>query len=232
MLKKTLFVLSLLLTLPFLAGCLEIEERVSIAPDGESNLKFKMRLTIPGEAKKNPLEEAKAELGSVGSGVEGVEVVDFGIKDQYGQMVLNIDLKANSFSALRKAYGTFPKEKKKGKKPEPSDEIEKIFSEKGFYKIKKRGKKLVIERKIGSSRKKKKAKGKDKDIEMLMSMMGVITLRFDLQVPSKVISTNAEDVDGNTLHWVIPLSYLENNKVTLRAEIESTPELVKAILKK
>ncbi len=230
--KRKLLFLSLLLMLPLLAGCLEIEERVSIAPDGVSTLDFKMRLAIPGEQKKGQAEEARSKLGDVGSGVDGVEVVDFGITDQYGQMVLNIDLKADSFSALQNAYATFPKEKKKGKKPEPGDEIEKVFSKEGFYTIKKKGNKLVVERKIGTARKKKKAKGEEKDVEMLMAMVGGIMLRFDLKVPSKVISSNAEEVDGDTLRWVIPLHYLEENRVTLRAEIESTPELAKALLKK
>ena len=234
MLKKIAAVLSLIIILPLLAGCFEVEERVSIAEDGVSKLDFKMRLVLPDDQKKkNPMDEAKGKLGNVGSGVEGVTVENFEVKDEYGQMILNLDLKADSFSALKNAYATFPKEeKKKGAKPEPGDQIEKVFSKKGFYTIKKSGKKLVIERKIGTKGKKKKSKGKDKDIEMLMSMLGGIMLRFDLVLPSKVISSNAEEVYGNTLHWVIPLQYLDGHVVTLRAEIESTPELAKAILRK
>jgi len=229
--RRTIFFILMILTLPLLAGCLEIEERVSVAADGVSTLDFKMRLAIPGEKKKGQVDEVREKLGGVGSGVEGVEVVDFGIKDQFGQMILNIDLKADSFSALKNAYATFPKEEKKGKKKEPGDVIEKIFTKDGFYSIKKKGKKLVIERSIGMKGK-KKAKGDEKDVEMLMAMLGGIMLRFDLKVPSKVISSNAEEVDGNLLRWVIPLHYLEENRVTLKAEIESTPELAKALLRK
>jgi hypothetical protein len=233
MFKRIALALSLILALPILAGCLEIEERVSIAEDGVSKLNFTMRLVVPADQiKKNPMDEAKGELSNVGSGVEGITVEKFEVRDEYGQMILDLDLKADSFNALRNAYATFPKEKKRGKKPDGGEVIEKLFSKKGFYAIKKKGKNIVLERRIGIKRKKRKSKGEDKDIDALMSMFGGIMLHFDLMVPSKVVSSNAEDVYGNMLRWTIPLNYLDGHEVTLRAEIESTPELAKAIFKK
>jgi len=225
--KKIIF-LSLLLILPLMAGCLDIEERVVIMPDGSSALKFKMRMAIPVEAKKkNPAGEIQEQLSTVGSGVDGVRMVDFGIEDKYGQLIFSMNLQADSFSALRKAYATFPRSTKKKRKKSGNDIIDQIFSKKGFYSIKKKRDKLVIERTIGL--KKKRKKSKDEDLDMLVSMMGAISMHFDLEVPSRVLSSNAEEVDGNTLHWIIPLQYLENNRVTLRAEIEATPELIKSI---
>ena len=235
MFKRIAMAVALVLALPIMAGCLEIEERVSIEPDGTAGLDFKMRLVVPADQmKKNPMDEAKGELSSVGSGVDGVTVEKFEVRDEYGQMILDLDLKADSFKALRNSYATFPKPDKSGKKAGGGDVIEKLFSKKGFYTIKKRGKKLVIERKVGIKRRKKKSKGKDKDkdIEALMSMLGGIMLHFDLVVPSKVISTNAQDTYGNTLRWAIPLNYLDGHEVKLRAEIESTPELAKSIFRK
>jgi hypothetical protein len=236
MFKRVALALSLVLLLPILSGCFEIGERVSIEPDGTAGLDFKMRLVVPEDQrkKKNPMEEAKGELSNVGSGVDGVTIEKFEVKDEYGQMILDMDLKADSFKALRNSYATFPKPDKSGKKAEGGEVIEKLFSKKGFYTMKKKGKKIVIERKIGIKRRKRKPKGKDKDkdIEALLSMLGGIMLHFDLVVPSKVISSNAQDVYGNTLSWVIPLNYLDGHEVKLRAEIESTPELAKAIFKK
>jgi hypothetical protein len=232
MFKKISIILSMLALVPLIAGCLEIEERVSIAPDGESALRFKMRMSIPAEMKKkkgNPAEEAKGKFKEVGKSVEGIELTKVDVKDEYGQMVLTLGLKANSFAALSNAYDTFPKDEEKDKAPDKDDELEKVFSKDGFYTIRKKGNRLVIERKIGTKKQKKKAKGKEKDAEMLSTMLGGVTMRFDLEVPSKVISSNAEEVDGQTLHWVIPLAYLDGHQVTLRAEIEATPELAKVL---
>lgn len=235
--KRFMLIMLCLVLLPLIAGCLDIEERVSIAPDGTSRMKFKFRMALPEQTKKKkPEQEVKTKLQEVGSGVEGLEVENLGIKDEFGQMIVYLNLKANSFEALRSAYDTFPKNDKKRDRnnPEPGDQIEDVFSKKGFYTIKKKGRNLIIERKLGTKkkRKKKKAKGKEEDLGTMMAMLGGITLRFDLEVPSRVISSNAEEVNGNVLHWVIPMQYLDTHKVTLRAEIESTPELTKALLRK
>ena len=50
-------------------------------------------------------------------------------------------------------------------------------------------------------------------------------IRFELFVPTKVITTNAGEVFGQDLRWESNLGYMLKNPLQLSVEIESTPEL-------
>lgn len=234
MIQRILCAASLIITSTLIAGCFEIEERVSIAPTGESSMVFKLRMSTP-EDSKSTSDDINKKLDGVGKGVDGVTIAEMGAKDIFGQKIFSFGLKAPSMKAMQRAYSTFPKEEKKGdaQKDALNKNIDSVFSEKGFYSVKSKGKNLLITRTFGSEVKAKKKKGKKDEMQGFAEMMNMMTggakFRFDLEVPTKVISSNAESVDGNILHWVIPFEYIQRHKVVLTAEIESTPELTKAL---
>lgn len=66
--------------------------------------------------------------------------------------------------------------------------------------------------------------------DMAQMMMGGMFMRFSLTLPGKIVAHNAETRDGQTLHWVYPLSYLTTHKVELWADVEATPEMERALL--
>lgn len=225
MFKRILAVLVVLALSISMVGCLDIEEKVALKNDGTTFLTLKVRLMMEGKGVKSD----STDIQDLGKGISGIEVVESSTKSIYGQTISIVTIKGSNFSAIKKAFATLPK----GDKQEQKD-IGEVFSEKGFYNIKAKGNRLVITRTInkinmGDKAAKGKKKKDDFGAEMASMMFGGIAMRFDLEVPTKVISSNAENQDGNTLHWVIPLSYLQKNKVTLQAEIESTPELTKSI---
>ncbi len=210
-----------------LAGCIDIEERLNIDTNGFSTLRTKIRFTLPEDKKRkvNIKEEDFADMG------DGLKDVTFDVKTEtlYGQLITTMTFRSDRFSALQDAYASLPK--KEPGENEPS--FESIFSKRNFYKIKRKGKNLQITRTVGGRGKKRRKGKKDKlDSEIADMMLGMMKVRFDLDVPTRIISSNAESVDGQTLEWVLPLSYLEKKKVTLKAVIESTPELTQALLKK
>lgn len=213
-----------------LAGCFEIEETVTIDPAGPVSSLIKLRLTMPqGQKKEKGAPGMEIKEAGIGSGIAGFESVKVTTREIYGQLISEILLKARSFKALAETYNTLPKDQEQQNEQGPK--LDQLFTEKGFYQLKHKGNKIVITRTfLPSGKKPEKKKADDQGLGDLMGMMmGSMQLRLELRVPSEVISTNAEEQNGRTLRWVLPIDYLSTHKVVLQAEIEATPELVKAL---
>lgn len=226
MIKKLTNILFALLIITSTAGCLEIEETTSISPNGECNMSFTMRVSAPANKTKDVKKKMREEgMEDMAKNLDGVTLIDHSVKEIYGQIVTNLKIHANKCSQLGNFYENMPGDEKPGAKPD----MKGAFSKDNFYKFKKRGKKIVITRTIGPLEGKKKKKKAKKDFggEFAAMMLGGMKLRFELDVPTRVLKSNAEINEGSRLEWIIPLSYLEKHKVKLTAEIESTPELAK-----
>jgi len=215
-----------LFVIALLSGCIDIEERLNIDMNGFSTLRTKIRFTLPEDKKRkvNIKEEDFADMGA------GLKDVSFDVKTEslYGQLITTMTFRSDRFSALQDAYASLPKKEPGENEPD----FDSIFSKRNFYKIKRKGKNLQITRTVGGGKKRSKGKKDKLGGEIADMMLGMMKVRFGLEVPTRVISSNAESVDGQTLEWVLPLSYLEKKRVTLKAVIESTPELTQALLKK
>jgi hypothetical protein len=229
MFKKTVSIVFLLIAATALTGCLDFEERVTINEDGSGKMRFKTRMVLPKD-KKN--EEVKLDEIGMTKGIDGVSILEITNKSNYGQTILSTTYAADKFLNLRNVYKGFPSDLSK----EGGPELGGTFSEGSFYKIKKKGKNLLITRKLKKIKRKRKRSKRSKDSfqqvggEMAKMVMGGMKIRYDLEIPTRVILSNAEEVDGKVLHWVVPISYLGESEVVLTAEIESTPEMTKALL--
>lgn len=222
-LSLTLVLLFFMLTA---AGCFEIEEKTYINEGGGCDMSFVMRFTSPSEKKGKELQkELKSdELQKTMKDLNGVSMTGFEVKNSFGQIVLSMKFHTDECSKLAKVHANIPDEMDK----EGGSGMKTAFSEDNYYKFKKKGSKIEITRTIGPIDTGKTEKKDQLGNELASMMLGGMKLRFELDVPSKVISSNAEDSSNNTLSWVLPLSYLQKNKAVLRATIESTPELEKA----
>jgi hypothetical protein len=211
-----------------MAGCLDIEEKVTIQPDGPASALLKIRLYLPKGGKDEAPPDLDIKAEGIGRGIEGFESATVTTREAFGQVISEIALKARSWKALAGAYDTLPRE------PEKKDsgvDVDRIFTQKGFWQLKKKGNSILMTRTFVPA-KKKKAKKADEGMGDLVAMItGSMKLRIELDVPSDVVSSNAEEQDGRALRWVIPLDWLSSHKVVLKAEIESTPELEKALFK-
>ncbi|MFA4875289.1 MAG: hypothetical protein WC690_08110, partial [bacterium] len=149
-------------------------------------------------------------------------------REVFGQLITELSMKARSWKALAKTYDTLPKEQEK---KDQNVDVDQLFTEKGFYQLKNKGKTIQITRTFvpSNTKKKKEKKGEEGMGDLVSMLMGSIKLRLELDLPSDVVSSNAEEKDGRRLTWVIPLDYLSSHKVVLQAEIKATPELVKAL---
>lgn len=213
-----------------LAGCFEIEETVTMDPAGPASSLIKLRLTLPqGQKKGKDAPDISIKEAGIGSGIAGFESVKVSMREIYGQMISEILLKASTFKALAATYNTLPKEQEQ--QGEQGPKLDQLFTEKGFYQLKNKGKTILITRTfLPSGKKPGKAKKDEQGLGDLMGMMmGSMQLRLELRVPSDVVSTNAEERNGRTLRWVVPIDYLSTHKVVLQTEIQATPELVKAL---
>jgi hypothetical protein len=144
--------------------------------------------------------------------------------------VIEIDATAPTFGKLASFYDPMVKKKEGEKSKEALDAL----TPGSFYSMKQKGDRITITRTFVPTKKKakKKQSEEDKNAAAMMGLMGGPTMRFELTVPGKVLSSNAEDSSGGRLVWVIPAAYLQEHKVTLTAEIEVSPELVRALGKK
>lgn len=229
---RRLLTAALLMTCCFLfTGCFELEEQVSIDPTGPASALIKLRLTLPqGQKADKGAKGIEIKSDEIGKGIDGFESAKASVRELYGQIISEVTLKARSFKALAQAYNTLPREQ--GTPQNQEIKLDRLFTEKGFYQLKNKGKTILITRTFLPEKQATQKKKKDESggmADMVGMMMGSMQMRLTLKVPSDVVSSNAEDQDGRTLHWVIPLEYVSTHKVVLQAEIQSTPELVKAL---
>ncbi len=252
MIRRLPLFMSLFFLCIFISGCFEVEEKISIAEAGsvDMNLRIRFPISDKGGLKMDDPQQKLMELGELGKGISGIMVMGPTLETKYGQTIMQFGIKADSLKALAAAYDTFPKEE--GAKPigaqcgaDAMKGLENAFSSKGFYTISRKGRDSLFIRRVISEApkkpkevKKKKAGKKDEAFgvemaEMMMAMMGGgLKLRFDLTVPGTVLSSNAESVDGNAMHWVIPIDYIQKNRVVLEAVVKTSPELIERLMKK
>lgn len=209
-----------------LAGCLEIEEKVSLSPDGPVSALLKIRLYMPKGAKQEKPKALNIKEDGIGKGIDGFESASVTTREVFGQFISEVSLKARSWKALAEAYDTLPREQEQ---KDQNDDLDQLFTQKGFWQVKDKGKTILFTRTFVPTEKKKDKKAEEGMGELVAMMMGSMKFRVTLDLPSDVVSSNAEERDGRTLRWVIPLDWLSAHKVVLQAEVKSTPELVKAL---
>lgn len=208
-----------------LSGCLEIEEKVSIGATGASAMRFLFRIPIasqPGVKVDTNAREAAEKLTQ-----ELADLTDVGIREAsaMGQTAVIVEAKASSLRDLAAFYVPLLK-KGQEEGPDKASDLGNIFTPKSFYTIKRKGDRLFITRIFTPPKKKKAIKKEDKDLAELMGLMGSTFVRYELEIPGEVISSNAESVDGQRLLWVVPFEHLQENRVELRAEISAPPEVL------
>jgi hypothetical protein len=212
-----------------LAGCLEVEEKVSLAPSGEGTIQFRMRLPIAmeggGSTEVTPAQTAE-ELSKQLAGFRNVDVTS---SSSFGQTIIAVKATAPSLVALAPFYGPLMKREEK----EKSQDALASLTPKNFYTMKRKGDRLIITRTFlpPPQKKAKKQTEEEKNAAAFAGMMGSVFMRFTLEVPGKVLSSNAEEASDGRLTWVVPASYFQTNKVTFTAEIEAEPALIKALEK-
>lgn len=215
-------------------GCFEVEEWVRVTEQGKATLAMKVRMGIADKKMEKGGAEAGEQLKALGAGMPGVRLQDLQTDNRNGQLLMTVTAEADRLGDLTGFYKALDKGSAAEGKGKP-DDVGQLFAKGSFYRVKKSGDRLRIERMLQPTTKApKKTKGKDGQAgeEMAQMMMGGIFMRFALTVPGKILFHNAETVDGQTLHWVYPFSYLAQQRATLWAEVEATPETERALLGK
>ena len=224
--RTRLVPVALCLMCMMLAGCFEIEEKVSILPTGEAMIQFLLRLPITGKEEPSSQESPKQAVEELSKQLTGFSSVSLNATSPFGQTIVTVTAKAPSFAALAPFYVPLTKKKEGDTSKDALDAL----TPNSFYQMKRKGDRLMITRTFTPPpQKKKKMTEEEKNAAAFMGMFGGAFMRFELNIPGKVISSNAEEVSGSRLTWVIPMDYLQKNKVTLKAEIEATPELMQVL---
>lgn len=207
-----------------LAGCFEIEEKVTIAPTGEGTIRLLVRIPIAGKKEASEDEGAKETAEELSQELSGFTSVDMHSDSTMGQTLVVVEAKAPAFAKLAAFYGPLLRQKKENQ----ASELGGVLTPKGFFTLKRKGNRLLITRTFTPvPKKKKKGEKGEKELAVLMGLMGSSFMRFELDVPGTVVSSNAEEASGSRLTWVVPMEYLQNNKTVFRAEVELSPEAAK-----
>lgn len=222
--RRTFFLpMTLGLLCLLLSSCFEIEEKVTLAPTGESSIALLVRIPVAGKGKAPDGADAGARQTAeeLSKELSGFTSVDMATSSQMGQTVVAVKATAPSYEGLAPFYGPLLKQQKEGKKDTTSD-LGQVLTPKGFYTFKRKGNRLLITRTFvpQAKGKKKKQSEEDKSAEMLLGFLSGSFMRFELTVPGKVLSSNAEEVSGSRLTWVVPMGHFQNNKVVFKAEVE------------
>jgi hypothetical protein len=227
MLKKCLQLVMIGVVATLFSACFEVDETVVLNADGSGRADIAVRMAMDDSKKTDAAKPTTTMLEGVGSG-QGLTVGVPKLVQGIGQTVMGISVTAPKFSNFTNLY---KQESKSGDKD--SNEARDAFSKNEFYTIKKVGKdRLKITRTFMPTKaaKKEAAKGKKKDaLDMDFSSMMSGFCHFDLNVPTQIYSHNGDSVVGNTIRWVVPMSYLQTHKVQFSAEIAATPELLKGL---
>lgn len=227
MLKKWLQMMMILVLGSTISACFEVDETVVLNADGSGKAEIGVRMAMDDSKKTDSAKPTTTMLEGVGS-AQGLTVASPKLVQGNGQTVMSISVSAPKFTNFA---GLYKQDGKSGDKD--SKEARDAFSKNEFYTVKKVGKdRLKITRTFLPTKaaKKEATKGKKKDaLDMDFSSMMSGFCHFDLNVPTQILSHNGDSVVGNTIRWVVPMTYLQTHKVQFTAEIAATPELLKGL---
>lgn len=222
MARRMVLPMMLCLLFLFLSSCFEIEEKVTLAPTGEGSIALLVRIPIAGKGDASSDAGVKQTAEELSKELSGFTSIDMGSASAMGQTLVTVKATAPSFAGLAPFYGPLLKQHEKENQ---ASDLGQVLTPKSFYAFKRKGDRLLITRTFTPPlQKKKKKTEEDKNAELLLGFMGGSFLRFELTVPGKVLSSNAEEASGSRLTWVVPMNYLQSHKVTFRAEVELSPE--------
>lgn len=213
-----------------LSGCFEVEEWVRVGANGATALTTKLRLGFSKQGQSAGALEISSELGTLGKGVQGVRVQGAKTEEKNGQVIVSVSAEADRLKDFAAFYRKVPP-KEGGNKGVP--DIGAIFSKGSFYQAKRNGNRIHITRTLQPVTKatpKKKGKDAKMSDDMAQMMMGGVFMRFALTVPGKIVASNAETVDGQTLTWIYPMPFLSKQRTELWVDVEATPETGQALL--
>lgn len=228
MLKKVLQVVVIGVVATLVSACFEVDETVVLKADGSGTADIGIRMAVDDSKKTDSAKPTTTMLEGVGTG-QGLSVATPKLVQGSGQTVMTVSVSATKFTNFA---GLYKQDAKSG--DTDSKEARDAFSKNDFYTIKKVGKdRLKITRTFLPTKAAKKEAAKDKkkkdalDMDFGSMMSGFC--HFDLNVPTQIFSHNGESVVGNTIRWVVPMTYLQTHKVQFTAEIAATPELLKGL---
>jgi hypothetical protein len=227
MLKKSLQMVMVVVMGATISACFEVDETVVMNADGSGKADIMVRMAMSDSKKSDSVTPTTTMLEGVGMR-PGLTVATPKVVQGIGQTVMTVSVSAAKFANFA---GLYQQDGKGG--DQSSKEVRDAFSKNGFYTLKKVGKdRLRITRTFLPTKaaKKESAKGKKKDaLDMDFGSMMSGFCHFDLNVPTQILSHNADSVVGNTIRWVVPMMYLQTHKVQFVAEIAATPELLKGL---
>lgn len=227
MLKKCLQLVLILVVFGSISACFEVDETVVLNADGSGRADIGIRMAVDNSKKTDSAKPSGTMLEGIGA-ADGLTVAMPKLVEGMGQTVMTVSVAAQTFSNFTNLY----KQEAKGGDTD-SKEARDAFSKNEFYVLKKLGKdRLRITRTFLPTKaaKKNAARGKKKDaLDMDFSSMMSGFCHFDLNVPTQIFSHNGDSVVGNTIRWVVPMTYLQTHKVQFSAEIAATPELLKGL---
>lgn len=229
-----------------LAGCVQIDEWTSVATTGVTTVHTLVRVAI-GKSKTpkaalsdNPFENAQALEK------DGITVVEHSSTMQHGQMLMHIVLQAPALRAFAHIADLIADSKAAPPTDPTTPDVMKAMRESTFFQVRAKGNRLHIERRFAQTKVKTPAvakthakhHGKKSGLEDLFGggdvadmMLGGFNLRYGIALPSAVLASNADLVDGNIAQWAFPVTAMQHEKITLWVEVANTPENRAALLK-
>jgi hypothetical protein len=217
--KKFVPCLILFLTL-FLTSCIEYKEKLKLNDDGSGNITFAVGVSEElfklggdntGEIKDFNEDKIKKDWQNK----KEIEFVGSRSYSKDGNKWIEISLKFESLEALQKASEDSTSKGMMG-------EISLTQNENGNW---------VFARKIYNSNSKNENAADSVSSGMMKMMFGQYKWQYELTLPSKIISTNAEDenvdTETNTVKWVFNLASLSASKtMTVTFEKEKSTSIV------
>lgn len=228
MLKKCLQLAMILVIGGSISACFEVDETVVLNADGSGKADIAIRMAVDDSKKTGSPKATVTMLEGVGMG-QGLTVATPKLTQGLGQTVMTVSVAAQTFLNFT---GLYKSDAKSG--DTDSKAARDAFSKNEFYTIKKVGKdRLKITRTFLPTKaaKKEAAKGKKKNDGLDMDFGSMMSgfCHFDLNVPTQIFAHNGDSVVGQTIRWVVPMTYLQTQKVQFSAEIAATPELLKGL---
>jgi|WetSurMetagenome_2_1015567.scaffolds.fasta_scaffold347127_2 hypothetical protein len=207
----------------FLTACIEYKEKLKLNDDGSGDITFAVGLSEElfkldkDSSQVNDFSEDKIKKDWQDK--KGIEFVGSRSYAKDGNKWIEISLKFESLEALQKASDDSTSKGMIGN-------ISLTQNENGNW---------VFTRKIYNSTAKEESGDDSVSSGMMKMMFGQYKWQYELTLPSKIISTNAEeenvDTETNTVKWIFNLGSLSSNKImTVTFEKQKSTSIVYVLI--
>jgi len=213
--KKIKISLSLLTLSILLFGCLDYKEKMKLNPDLSGELSFNVgiseQLFNMGGKSGDMKEFDEDKLKENYSNKEGIRFISSRSYSESGNRWIEIKVGFDSIQALMKST---------------TDSTQRGMI--GFISINENNKgEITFSRKIFGNKTNQDTIADELSKNMMEMMFGNYTWKYELTLPGKIISSNADSVNhaNSTIYWSFPLSKISSEKlmtVTFRTEEPNT----------